>query len=126
MTNVPTTTLSRSTSPLLTNSNANQTSLKGVTNKIKNSVKDNVSGNAVSKFNVGNDTQFIKASADAGMNLKSAESKLLSAIESGDEMAIQKAQILYNKALRVFAALNEMIKNAHEMMMSVIRNLRIG
>ncbi len=67
-----------------------------------------------------------EAVGQVGDRLESAEAKLLGAFKTGDEAAIQKATITYQKWQRVMATLSELSRNMHDMIMRLVSNLRLN
>lgn len=61
--------------------------------------------------------------AAIGSAMQQAEHQMLSAIASGDESKVQMAEIVYQKAQRMFAAFSRIIQSGHELLMELIRKL---
>lgn len=81
---------------------------------------------ATTSYSVSNHEEFKKVSGKIADKLESAEQKLMKAYEKGDQKEISQAQIEYDKWNRVWTAFSNMLRNAHEMMMTVIRNMRLN
>ena len=61
----------------------------------------------------------------SGSRLQAAEGNVIAAFKSGDQDQIGQRQIEYQREQRIFELLTTFIKNLHEMLMSVIRLLRL-
>lgn len=70
--------------------------------------------------------ELAKLGAKFGKGLDKAEKEVTKAIESGDSSRVAKAQYEYQKQSRMYVALSELAKNVHDIMMTVIRNLRFS
>ena len=70
-------------------------------------------------------TTLKSAIRGSGKRLESSETKLLEAFKSGDQDLIGARQVEYQREQRVYELLTTFIKNLHEMLMSVIRLLRL-
>lgn len=68
---------------------------------------------------------FNKTAQIIGGNLDSAEEAYLKAIEGGDNQAIQKAEVNYQKAVRVHQTFTQLMKNSFQIMMEGIRGLSV-
>jgi len=75
----------------------------------------------------GRDEQLARK---ASASLQSIENQLLEELSKPDDAKnqnkIQALQIKYQRALRFYEVLSTMMKNAHDVLMSVIRNLRLN
>ena len=71
-----------------------------------------------------------KTGAKVAGSLQSIENELLELYSqpesASNEKEIAALQIRYQRAQRVYELFTTLMKNAHDMMMSVIRNLRLG
>ncbi|NLF25272.1 MAG: hypothetical protein GX589_06400 [Deltaproteobacteria bacterium] len=71
-----------------------------------------------------------RVAAKTASSLESIEDKLLTELSKPDDAKnqnkIQQLQIKYQRALRFYEAFSTMMKNAHDTMMSVIRNMRLS
>jgi hypothetical protein len=81
-------------------------------------------------YNLQNNGQDERVAAKAASSLESIENNLLTELSKPDDAKnqnkIQQLQIRYQRALRFYEAFSTMMKNAHDTMMSVIRNMRLG
>jgi len=63
-------------------------------------------------------------------DLYNIESKLLNQLslpeEKRDQGLIEKLQVKYKRAMRVYEMMQELMRNAHEVMMRVIHNFRVN
>jgi hypothetical protein len=64
-----------------------------------------------------------KTGSIVGENLYKAEENYLKAIESGDYKSIQKNEISYQKAMRVFQTFSQLMRNSYQLFSEVIRNI---
>jgi len=73
---------------------------------------------------------YQKTAGKLGENLYDLEQQLLAAYAKpegkGRDAEIAALDIKYKRAMRLFEAFSTMMKNMHEMMMSVIRNMRLN
>lgn len=65
----------------------------------------------------------IRTAVSAGTDANNAHQNLISAIDSGDEDKIAKAQIENDKAQEKYSALMATLKQKHDMIMQMIQNL---
>ena len=69
-----------------------------------------------------------KAAGAAGTKLNTIESQLISELSKADpdEGKVQKLEIMYKRAQRVYEIIRELINSMHETLMRGIQSLRIG
>ena len=81
-------------------------------------------------YNLQSNGQDERVAAKAASSLESIENDLLTELSKPDDAKnqnkIQQLQIKYQRALRFYEAFSTMMKNAHDTMMNVIRNMRLG
>ena len=89
------------------------------------------SNNQVNEKQVSSKQSFSSPESTASNlagNVSKYEDQLVQLMSANkpDEGQIEKTKILYQRAMRVLTLFSEMMKNGHEMMMSLIRNLRLS
>ena len=70
--------------------------------------------------------QLANSASSVGSKLSSAENSYISAVKSGDQGAIAKADVEYKKQQASYEALMQIIKNRYETMIRVIRNMSVS
>lgn len=72
------------------------------------------------------EVEFKTEIGNAVEKLENAEQAFIDAIKKGDEKEMMLARIQYDKASRIFSAINEFLKNKATILMNIIHSMRLS